>query len=130
MHMLQAYDEKKNKRLSGGDDFKVRLQGPGGVITLASLEDKEDGSYLITYCCTAAGSHDLHITIGLFTSSCTSWYRTILQSKLCTTLLPTCCMQFQVHLRRHLVCQAIGTGSHTDQAQLVGLLADYMSWII
>ncbi len=61
---LQAYDELKNKRLSGGDNFMAHLMGPAGVITHASLEDKEDGTYLVTYCCTAAGMHDLHITIG------------------------------------------------------------------
>ncbi len=61
---LQAYDELKNKRLSGGDNFMAHLLGPAGVTTHASLEDKEDGTYLVTYCCTAAGMHDLHITIG------------------------------------------------------------------
>ena len=54
----------KNKRLSGGDDFKVNLIGPGGRETLADLEDKGDGSYLVTYLVTAAGVHDLHVTIG------------------------------------------------------------------
>ena len=62
---LQAYDELKNKRLSGGDNFMAHLVGPAGVITHAKLEDKEDGTYLATYCCTAAGMHDLHITIGV-----------------------------------------------------------------
>ncbi len=61
---LQAYDELRNKRLSGGDSFMAHLVAPAGVITHASLEDKEDGTYLVTYCCTAAGMHDLHITIG------------------------------------------------------------------
>jgi len=61
---LQAYDELRNKRLSGGDNFMAHLVGPAGVITHASLEDKEDGTYLVTYCCTAAGMHDLHVTIG------------------------------------------------------------------
>ncbi|DBB00652.1 TPA: hypothetical protein ACH3X3_002330 [Trebouxia sp. C0006] len=62
--VIQAYDELRNKRLSGGDNFMAHLVGPAGVITHASLEDKEDGTYLVTYCCTAAGMHDLHVTIG------------------------------------------------------------------
>lgn len=60
----QAYDEMKNKRLSGGDDFTVKLVGPGGHETQAELQDKDDGTYLVSYCVTAAGTHDLHITIG------------------------------------------------------------------
>ena len=62
---MQAYDELKNKRLSGGDDFRVHLLGPAGVVTHASLDDKDDGTYLVTYSCTAAGIHDLHVTIGM-----------------------------------------------------------------
>ncbi|DBB01026.1 TPA: hypothetical protein ACH3X1_000926 [Trebouxia sp. C0004] len=62
--VIQAYDELKNKRLSGGDNFLAHLVGPAGVITHASLEDKENGTYLVTYRCTTAGMHDLHITIG------------------------------------------------------------------
>ena len=60
----QAYDEAKNKRLSGGDDFQVKLVGPGGHETHASLEDQDDGTYIVTYCVTAAGIHDLHVTLG------------------------------------------------------------------
>lgn len=60
----QAYDEAKNKRLSGGDDFQVKLVGPGGHETHASLEDQDDGTYTVTYCVTAAGIHDLHVTLG------------------------------------------------------------------
>ena len=54
----------KNKRLSGGDDFRVKLIGPSGHETHADLQDKEDGTYLVTYCVTAAGAHDVHVTIG------------------------------------------------------------------
>ncbi|KAL3147634.1 hypothetical protein ABBQ38_014684 [Trebouxia sp. C0009 RCD-2024] len=61
---IQAYDEAKNKRLSGGDDFQVKLVGPGGHETHASLEDQDDGTYTVTYCVTAAGIHDLHVTLG------------------------------------------------------------------
>lgn len=60
----QAYDEVNNKRLSGGDDFQVKLVGPGGRETQAELQDQEDGTYLVFYCVTAAGTHDLHVTIG------------------------------------------------------------------
>ena len=60
----QAYDEVKNKRLSGGDDFQVKLIGPGGHETHADLQDKDDGTYLVTYCTSAAGTHDVHVTIG------------------------------------------------------------------
>ena len=54
----------KNKRLSGGDDFQVKLVGPGGFETHADLQDKEDGTYIVTFCATAAGTHDVHVTIG------------------------------------------------------------------
>ena len=64
MSCAQAYDEVKNKRLSGGDDFQVKLIGPGGHESSADLQDKEDGTYLVTYCVTAAGAHDVHVTLG------------------------------------------------------------------
>ena len=54
----------KNKRLCGGDNFQVKLIGPGGQETHADLEDKEDGTYLVTYCVTAAGAHDVHVALG------------------------------------------------------------------
>lgn len=60
----QAYDEARNKRLSGGDDFQAKLVGPGGHETRASLDDQDDGTYTVTYCVTAAGIHDLHVTLG------------------------------------------------------------------
>lgn len=50
--------------MNGGDDFHVKLIGPGGQETLADLQDKEDGTYLVTYCVTAAGAHDVHVGLG------------------------------------------------------------------
>ena len=60
----QAHDEVRNKRLSGGDDFRVKLIGPGGHETHASVEDKDNGTYAVTYSVTAAGDHDVHVSIG------------------------------------------------------------------
>ena len=76
----------KNKRLSGGDDFRVKLVGPGGHETQAELQDKDDGTYLVSYCVTAAGIHDLHISIGepAFASGNSMW---MLQS--CCTMTVT-----------------------------------------
>ena len=42
----------------------MKLIGPGGHETHADLQDKDDGTYLVTYCVTAAGTHDVHVTIG------------------------------------------------------------------
>ena len=79
---MQAYDELKNKRLSGGDDFRVHLTGTGGVITQASIEDKEDGIYVVSYTCTAAGAHDLHILIGKHNIICLSLISSVLLQSL------------------------------------------------
>lgn len=58
----QAYDCEGNKRLSGGDNFLVWLEGPATVH--AKMADKGDGSYIATYQATAAGMYDLYLTNG------------------------------------------------------------------
>merc|ERR1712176_1665310 len=55
----------KNKRLSGGDEFQVTLKGPeGSEIIVANVEDNENGTYLVKYEPSIAGSYDLMVQIG------------------------------------------------------------------
>lgn len=60
--MLQAYDCEGNKRLSGGDEFLVWLEGP--VTVHAEVADREDGTYTASYSTTMAGIYELYITNG------------------------------------------------------------------
>ena len=43
---IEARDDLKNKRLSGGDVFQVALKGPGGVVTYGTVQDNDDGAPL------------------------------------------------------------------------------------
>ena len=61
---MQAYDGEGYKRLSGGDEFLVWLEGP--VTVHAEVEDREDGTYTATYSTTMAGIYELYITNGDF----------------------------------------------------------------
>eukprot|EP00887_Chlorella_sp_A99_P000144 scaffold16.g144.t1 len=58
--VIEARDEQGNKRLSGGDEFKVHLRGPASLV--ATVADEGDGSYAVTYTATIAGVYELHIT--------------------------------------------------------------------
>lgn len=63
--VLQARDERGNKRLSGGDEFQVLLRAAGGAAALAAaVADKGDGIYSVTYTATLAGVYQLEVTIG------------------------------------------------------------------
>ena len=42
---IEARDEMKNKRLCGGDEFAVKLVGPGGVTVHGAVQDNEDGAH-------------------------------------------------------------------------------------
>jgi len=60
---IEAYDDSGNKRLCGGDDFTCYLEGPSGPLP-AAVDDNEDGTYLVKYDPTVAGSYDLYVTVG------------------------------------------------------------------
>lgn len=59
---LQAKDELRNKRLAGGDTFIVWLEGPATVH--ASVDDRNDGTYIAAFKSTIVGLYDLYITNG------------------------------------------------------------------
>mmetsp|Transcript_25806 Transcript_25806/g.48982 ORF Transcript_25806/g.48982 Transcript_25806/m.48982 type:complete len:758 (+) Transcript_25806:138-2411(+) len=61
---IQARDEIKNRRLCGGDEFNVMLEGPGGVKVYGTLQDNDDGTYVARYNCTIAGKYQLYVTLG------------------------------------------------------------------
>jgi len=79
---IEARDELNNKRLSGGDIFRVVLtlidddddDGGGGdndgndqvekVVEYGVVTDNDDGTYSISYSCTVAGTYACDITIG------------------------------------------------------------------
>lgn len=61
--LLQARDNLGNKRLSGGDNFVVWLEGPATVH--ARVKDQDDGSFLATYTAYKAGMYNLYITNGM-----------------------------------------------------------------
>lgn len=63
----QARDEAGQWRLTGGDEFQVQLRGPAALA--ATVVDRGDGSYGVTYTATAAGVYQLCITIGKFNAS-------------------------------------------------------------
>lgn len=60
--LIQARDEDGNRRLSGGEDFGALLRGPANVA--ASVVDKGDGTYALTYTATVAGVYQLEVTLG------------------------------------------------------------------
>jgi len=76
---IEARDELNNKRLSGGDMFRVLLtlqdddddEDKGDnehevekVVEYGVVTDNDDGTYSISYSCTVAGSYKCDITIG------------------------------------------------------------------
>ncbi|KAK9830214.1 hypothetical protein WJX72_010381 [[Myrmecia] bisecta] len=63
LFVIQARDELRNKRLSGGDEFKVMLRGPAEVY--ATVKDNSDGTYQATYQTVVAGQYQLHVLTGL-----------------------------------------------------------------
>ena len=67
---IEARDELKNKRLSGGDIFAVRLTLAGendnddAVVEHGVVMDNGDGTYVAYYTCTVAGSYSCEVLIG------------------------------------------------------------------
>ena len=61
---VEARDENQNKRLCGGDEFTVRLDGPGGCVVYGHVDDNDDGTYIVRYNATIAGRYQLHVTLG------------------------------------------------------------------
>lgn len=68
---IEARDELKNKRLSGGDVFAVRLTLLGSldsdddpVVEHGTVMDNGDGTYVAYYTCTVAGAYSCEVVIG------------------------------------------------------------------
>jgi len=69
---IEARDELKNKRLSGGDIFTVRLTHldtmndaeDEPLVELGTVQDNGDGTYVAYYTCTVAGSYSCEVLIG------------------------------------------------------------------
>lgn len=69
---IEARDELKNKRLSGGDIFTVRLTHLDTVndaedeplVELGTVTDNGDGTYVAYYTCTVAGAYSCEVLIG------------------------------------------------------------------
>lgn len=70
---MQARDELNNKRLSGGDVFRVDLTGASAMIH-GQVCDNHDGTYTATYSTNHAGHYQLHITDGMAISCLNSWH--------------------------------------------------------
>ncbi|KAK9833748.1 hypothetical protein WJX74_004831 [Apatococcus lobatus] len=56
---IEARDEEDNRRLAGGDEFVVELDGPSHVH--GSTTDNQNGTYEATYCVHAAGQYSLKL---------------------------------------------------------------------
>jgi len=69
---IEARDELKNKRLSGGDLFTVRLTLAGAsddgvgdsLVEYGTVTDNGDGTYVAHYTCTVAGEYACEVLIG------------------------------------------------------------------
>ena len=70
---IEARDELNNKRLSGGDIFRVVLtlqeeehedHQDEKVVEYGIVTDNDDGTYSISYSCTVAGTYTCDISIG------------------------------------------------------------------
>jgi Filamin/ABP280 repeat len=59
----QAFDEDGNKRLCGGDVFMARLIGASALD--CHVEDKGDGTYVLSYSTEKAGMYKLYISNGV-----------------------------------------------------------------
>ena len=70
---IEARDELKNKRLSGGDVFTVKLtlvkdddgdDNAPDVVEYGTVSDNGDGTYVAHYTCTVAGEYTCEVLIG------------------------------------------------------------------
>lgn len=62
--IIQARDENGNKRLTGGDEFRVVLVHDNtSTLTTATVKDECDGTHSVEYVLTVAGVYELHITL-------------------------------------------------------------------
>lgn len=62
--VVEARDEHGNLRLAGGDVVSAVGVGPGLASFTADVEDRGDGTYLVSYYATAAGRWRLAVTVG------------------------------------------------------------------
>jgi hypothetical protein len=67
---IEARDELKNKRLSGGDIFTVKLthvdsmETDDELVEYGTVTDNGDGTYVAYYTCTVAGAYQCEVIIG------------------------------------------------------------------
>ena len=59
--ILTACDEFGNQRAIGGDPFEVQLKGP--MTTRGVVDDRGDGTYLVTYKSTQGGKHAVYVRV-------------------------------------------------------------------
>lgn len=60
--VIQSKDAKGNNLTTGGDNFKVKITGPKGLVD-AQITDKRNGTYYVEYSATIPGSHLIDITL-------------------------------------------------------------------
>lgn len=71
--VLKARDENGNRRLTGGDEFRIELRGPTTIF--GSITDSGNGMYRATYSTRTAGEYLIHITTSM--SPCPQFTRYI-----------------------------------------------------
>lgn len=60
---IYSVDTYGNARTDGGDPFKVDINGPDGLVVEAKVEDKNDGTYAVTYEAPVAGDYTINVTL-------------------------------------------------------------------
>lgn len=60
---LVARDANGNARLKGGDQVKVVLRGPGDLVSVAQVTDKEDGHYRATFSLPVTGDWQIGLQV-------------------------------------------------------------------
>jgi hypothetical protein len=60
---IRAVDSRGENRKDGGDDFKVEITGPEGVVQGVKVDDLKDGSYLVSYKLPKSGEYTVNATI-------------------------------------------------------------------
>jgi hypothetical protein len=60
---IRAVDTRGENRKDGGDDFKVEINGPDGLVQGVTVQDLKDGSYLVSYSLPKSGEYNVNATI-------------------------------------------------------------------
>jgi len=59
---VRAFDKRGQPVPTGGDDIKVNVKGPRGVVE-SKLDDKNDGTYFCTYKCPDRGDYSVDVLV-------------------------------------------------------------------